>query len=476
MSAFAVSVLVKATVVVLAALGCARLARRHRAAVRHLVLAAGFAVLLILPLASLLAPAVRVAIPIAASKGLVTPSPDAVPEMAAVGSSSAVGSNETPSTAQWQLPGVAALMAGAWLAGVAIFLLPVAAGLWQMQVAWRSALPWRDGQSLVNRLARDIGIERTVDALVTERVRGPMTCGVGRPAIVLPADAQTWPAGDVERAIVHELEHVRAPIGSRSARPASRAPSTGCTRSRVDRPASARARSRTRLPTTMPSCGVRRSQPARTGADRLRGSTGRARPSPVRLRAFAAPRHGGASRSCGPRHGAPRRTAASRTGGHAMGGAGGRHRGAARRHHVSVAYRRRGESAGADSRGRRAGRSFRRGDDQACQAEDAPPGPARGGMGGTNASFSTGRMNVPCVTLEQLIYLAYAGSGAWPDNQTSSTSSPAGDRMRPRCAAVPPGSIPNTRSLPSRRRPPVRRSATCCSARCCGLCSRIASS
>jgi uncharacterized protein (TIGR03435 family) len=42
---------------------------------------------------------------------------------------------------------------------------------------------------------------------------------------------------------------------------------------------------------------------------------------------------------------------------------------------------------------------------------------ARGGMGGTNATFSPGRMNVPCVTLEQLIYLAYAGSGAWPDNQ-----------------------------------------------------------
>jgi uncharacterized protein (TIGR03435 family) len=47
-----------------------------------------------------------------------------------------------------------------------------------------------------------------------------------------------------------------------------------------------------------------------------------------------------------------------------------------------------------------------------CRAEEAPPGPARGGAGGTNATFSPGRMNVPCVTLEQLIYLAYAGPGA----------------------------------------------------------------
>jgi len=50
-----------------------------------------------------------------------------------------------------------------------------------------------------------------------------------------------------------------------------------------------------------------------------------------------------------------------------------------------------------------------------CRVEDAPPGPARGGAGGTNATFSPGRMNVPCVTLEQLIYLAYAGSGATKD-------------------------------------------------------------
>ena len=47
-----------------------------------------------------------------------------------------------------------------------------------------------------------------------------------------------------------------------------------------------------------------------------------------------------------------------------------------------------------------------------CTVDEAPPGPARGTAGGTNASFSPGRFNVPCVTLEQLIYLAYASYGA----------------------------------------------------------------
>jgi uncharacterized protein (TIGR03435 family) len=53
-----------------------------------------------------------------------------------------------------------------------------------------------------------------------------------------------------------------------------------------------------------------------------------------------------------------------------------------------------------------------------CRPEDDPrAGRGRGGAGGTNATFSPGRMNVPCVTLEQLIFLAYAGSGAREDER-----------------------------------------------------------
>jgi uncharacterized protein (TIGR03435 family) len=51
-----------------------------------------------------------------------------------------------------------------------------------------------------------------------------------------------------------------------------------------------------------------------------------------------------------------------------------------------------------------------------CQAEENPTG-ARGTAGGTNASFSPGRFFVPCVTTEQLIYLAYASYGAREDER-----------------------------------------------------------
>ena len=42
-----------------------------------------------------------------------------------------------------------------------------------------------------------------------DSLAGPMTCGVLRPAIVLPRDAECWEAADLERAVVHEVEHVR---------------------------------------------------------------------------------------------------------------------------------------------------------------------------------------------------------------------------------------------------------------------------
>src|SRR5580692_11449973 len=62
-SSLAASILGKATVIVTLGLMGARLTRRSRAAVRHAVLAASFAVLLALPIASTLIKPVRIALP-----------------------------------------------------------------------------------------------------------------------------------------------------------------------------------------------------------------------------------------------------------------------------------------------------------------------------------------------------------------------------------------------------------------------------
>src|SRR5579862_4361963 len=61
-SSLPASVVAKATVIAAFGLMGARLARRSRAAVRHILLAATFTVLLLLPVASLIVPPVRVAV------------------------------------------------------------------------------------------------------------------------------------------------------------------------------------------------------------------------------------------------------------------------------------------------------------------------------------------------------------------------------------------------------------------------------
>jgi uncharacterized protein (TIGR03435 family) len=104
---------------------------------------------------------------------------------------------------------MSALLVTGWLVGTALSLLPMIMGLWQIRSLRHSGLPWPHGQSLVERLALDAGIHRRVEVLLHEALPGPMTCGVVHPAIMLSPDAQTWDEEDLNRAIVHELEHVR---------------------------------------------------------------------------------------------------------------------------------------------------------------------------------------------------------------------------------------------------------------------------
>jgi len=68
-----VSILSKATLVLLLGLTATSLAKGKRASVRHLVLAAMFAALLALPLAVLTAPAVTIEVPVSVAAGAKIP-------------------------------------------------------------------------------------------------------------------------------------------------------------------------------------------------------------------------------------------------------------------------------------------------------------------------------------------------------------------------------------------------------------------
>jgi TonB family protein len=200
----AASILVKATLILTVGLLCAGCAPRSRAALRHAALAACFGVLLLLPLASIAIPPLRVflspAFSSSAKAGPLRNGSSGRPVAISINNSVA------PRPAQFSR---AALATTAWIAGAALFLLPVFAGLWQVQRLRRSAVKWSEGQQALEALAPGAGVRRRVDVLLHAKVAGPMTCGVLRPAIVLPQDAQTWEQADLHRALIHELEHVR---------------------------------------------------------------------------------------------------------------------------------------------------------------------------------------------------------------------------------------------------------------------------
>ncbi|HTX34095.1 MAG TPA: TonB family protein [Bryobacteraceae bacterium] len=205
-SSLAASILAKATVAAALGLVGAQLARRSRAAVRHAVLAAAFGALLALPVASVVAPPVRIVVPAAQQRRPVFLGP--------AGTGSRVVSARADVGASLAAPGsmglsLSAVLLAGWIAGSLLFLLPVVMGFCQVLGLRRSALPWQEGQPAVDRMADEAGIHRRVAVLLDDTLSGPMTCGLLHPAILLPEDARNWEAQDVERAIVHELEHVR---------------------------------------------------------------------------------------------------------------------------------------------------------------------------------------------------------------------------------------------------------------------------
>ncbi|MGH9238816.1 MAG: TIGR03435 family protein [Vicinamibacterales bacterium] len=199
--------IVKATLVSAGALTMARITRRSRASIRHLVLATAFIVLLALPLLSVAISPRHVSVPtsrqVAIAGLVIPPPPDATAWQAADNrgrlASSAIGSLLSPSM----------LAVVVWLTGVTLVLVPMGGGLIRVLRVRRSGVPWRPAQAVVDEIAAVQGVRAGIQLLLDEAVVGPMTCGVVRPAIILPRDAKAWNPEDLRRAIVHEVEHIR---------------------------------------------------------------------------------------------------------------------------------------------------------------------------------------------------------------------------------------------------------------------------
>lgn len=194
----------KSTLILAVASLAALVLRRRSAAARHLVWTAAAAAILALPLLTWIVPQLPVPVaktgPTAVFQVFVTAAPldRAVP----------AGPASAPATGP--LAGTAArpLLPLLWAIGAA---LSFAQMLWAYLVLLRlrrAARPFPNPES-AHILARSLGIDHPVGILETPRGSMPMTCGILRPAVLMPAGSSQWSAERIRVVLLHELAHVR---------------------------------------------------------------------------------------------------------------------------------------------------------------------------------------------------------------------------------------------------------------------------
>jgi beta-lactamase regulating signal transducer with metallopeptidase domain len=201
-------ILMKATVALALGLAAVRLARSTRASVRHLLLSSTFGVLLVLPAAAALVPAVLVEIPTSQTTAAIS-TPAIVQEQAVSKSGAAVVSDTQTATSKRLSFTAPVMFRTAWAIGAALFLVPFAVALWRLRRARRNAVPWLEARAILDPLAEEAEVRRPVEVLLHDHIPAPVTCGLLRPVILLPGGAREWSEIDVRRAFIHELEHIR---------------------------------------------------------------------------------------------------------------------------------------------------------------------------------------------------------------------------------------------------------------------------
>lgn len=193
-----VTLVAKVTVVVSLGLLCLRLARRQSAAFRHVLASTTLTSAALVPLAAASLPSFPVVVatreirqaPVAIAPGSLTPH--------------ATSPVVTASESRIALTGF--LMIG-WATGAGVCLLPLLAIGHQSRRIVRHGRACGVAQVTVRTLTGRR--RRAIPVLLHRDLTSPVVCGMVRPAIALPTSSQAWSVPDVDRAVLHELAHVR---------------------------------------------------------------------------------------------------------------------------------------------------------------------------------------------------------------------------------------------------------------------------
>ena len=244
MTAWFVGLAIKATLLLLAVVVIAAGARRSPAAMRHFVWLSGLAALLLMPVLGVLAPAwspawagewlpaylltdaPRAVVPaesqtsLAAIGSWVMARPDASAELYA-GASDTAGSTipaaaRRPELDEASISGAlrAAMpfwLALAWAGGVVAMVSWLAVGFARRTRLARRAVAV-DGGALADAsdiAAAALGVRRRVRLLLGDSRVVPMTWGIVRPVLFLPAAAEDWSIRRLHTVLLHELAHIK---------------------------------------------------------------------------------------------------------------------------------------------------------------------------------------------------------------------------------------------------------------------------
>ena len=148
-------------------------------------------------------PPIRVAPPraIAAEAAVYAARPATVATVAAA-------PRELPSTWTWTAAGALLTI---WLAGFLVVALPTILGVLGNEWRRRRVEPVTGGdwRVLLEGVRRTFAIRRPIDLRRGGGWSIPATWGVGRPVVLLPEDAESWPEPTRRMVLLHELAHVR---------------------------------------------------------------------------------------------------------------------------------------------------------------------------------------------------------------------------------------------------------------------------
>lgn len=184
----------KSTAVLVAACMAALLLRQAAAALRHTVWTLAICGLLLLPVLEAVLPAWSLPAPSRAA--ISSPAPLGVVSVRPLSIS------QNPVRQSLNLP---LLFGAVWMAGTLICLVRWTRALGDVARIRRRATPVTDGA--VATLLRELS-DSPVELLISDREISPMTAGILRPAILLPAGASNWPLERLRVVLLHELAHI----------------------------------------------------------------------------------------------------------------------------------------------------------------------------------------------------------------------------------------------------------------------------